>query len=345
MREPETNKDMQGTVLQIIRMSTEDGPGIRTTVFLKGCPLHCLWCHNPESISPRPQIQWIKTSCIGCGICVKACPEKALEQTEKDISINHSTCNGCGLCTEECPTTAMELLGKKWNVHDLAGELVKDRAYFEQSGGGVTLSGGEAALQNNFCRALLQELKSRGISTALDTCGLISQAALAGLLPYVDLLLYDLKEINPEKHKKFTGAGNEKILANAIFAANYKKTHPSLKTIWIRTPVIPRATDTAENILGLGDFIAENLRGTVARWELCAFNNLCRDKYDRLGMKWPYAREELLERSLVETLAQVARTKVSPSIVCWSGSTKLEQKTSDQSVEKAANGNVTISVC
>jgi len=345
MREPETNKDLQGTVLQIIRMSTEDGPGIRTTVFLKGCPLNCLWCHNPESISPKPQIQWIKTSCIGCGICVKTCPEKALKQTEKDISINRSACNGCGLCTAECPTTAMELLGKKWNVPDLASELIKDRAYFEQSGGGVTLSGGEAALQNDFCRALLKELRSLGISTALDTCGQLSQAVLAGLLPYVDILLYDLKEINPEKHKKFTGAGNEKILANAIFAANYKKTHTSPKAIWIRTPVIPRATDTAENILGIGDFIAENLRGNVARWELCAFNNLCRDKYDRLGMKWPYAREELLERSLLEELAEVARTKVSRSIVCWSGSTKLEQRTSEQSAGKTANGNVTISGC
>ncbi len=239
----------------------------------------------------------------------------------------------------------MELLGKKWNVHDLACELVKDLAYFEQSGGGVTLSGGEAALQNDFCRALLKELKNRGISTALDTCGQVSQEALAGLLPYVDILLYDLKEINSAKHKKFTGAGNEKILANAIFAANYQKTHTSPKAIWIRTPLIPRATDTAENILGIGEFIAENLRGNVARWELCAFNNLCRDKYDRLGMKWSYAREELLERSLLEALVEVARTKVSRSIVCWSGSTKLEQRTSDPSAGKTVNGNVTISGC
>ena len=195
MMEHKKNKDMWGTILEIIRMSTEDGPGIRTTVFFKGCSLNCSWCHNPESISLKPQIQWLGTSCIGCGICVETCPEKALKKTEEGITINRSLCNGCGLCTEECPTTAMELLGKKWNIHDLACELVKDRAYFEPSGGGVTLSGGEAALQNDFCLALLKELKVRGIQTALDTCGQVPQALLASLLPYVDILLYDLKEI------------------------------------------------------------------------------------------------------------------------------------------------------
>ena len=214
MMEHKTNKDTWGIILEIIRMSTEDGPGIRTTVFFKGCSLNCLWCHNPESISPKPQIQWIGTSCIGCGICVKTCPELVLEKTEKGIIINRSLCNGCGLCTEECPTTAMELLGKKWNVHDLACELVKDRAYFEPSGGGVTLSGGEAALQNDFCLSLLKELKERGIQTALDTCGQVSQSWLTSLLPYVDILLYDIKEINLEKHKKFTGAINGLFLAD-----------------------------------------------------------------------------------------------------------------------------------
>ena len=340
MMEHKANKHTQGTILEIVRMSTEDGPGIRTTVFFKGCSLNCLWCHNPESISLKPQIQWLGTSCIGCGICVETCPEKALKKTEEGITINRSLCNGCGLCTEECPTTAMELLGKKWNIHDLACELVKDRAYFEPSGGGVTLSGGEAALQNDFCLALLKELKVRGIQTALDTCGQVPQALLASLLPYVDILLYDIKEIDSEKHKKFTGSGNEKILANAIFAANYKKTHLSPKTLWIRTPVIPGATDTDENIRGIGDFIKENMQGAVERWELCSFNNLCRDKYTRLGMDWPFAYTELPERSLMEELAKIARGTVSPLIVCWSGSTKREQNANNKLSEKQ---NVSIS--
>ncbi len=329
----------EGIILEIIRMSTEDGPGIRTTVFFKGCSLSCGWCHNPESISPKQQIQWMKTSCIGCGICVETCPEKALTQTTKGITINRQFCDSCGLCTEECPTTAMELLGKKWNVQDLACELVKDRAYFEQSGGGVTLSGGEAALQHDFCLALLKELRGRGIQTAMDTCGQVSQTVLAGLLPYVDILLYDLKEIDPDKHKIFTGAGNDKILTNAVFAAHFKKTHPYPKTLWIRTPVVPGATDTVKNIQGISDFIHNHLEGAVDRWELCAFNNLCRDKYQRLGMDWLFADCDLPERSWMEELARVAESRVPSSIVCWSGSTKLEkgreQKSPQQTQDKS----------
>ena len=345
MTERKSNKDTPGTILEIVRMSTEDGPGLRTTVFFKGCSLNCVWCHNPESISPKPQIQWIATSCIGCGICVNTCEELALEKTEKGILINRLVCTNCGLCAEKCPSTAMELLGKKWNVPDLAGELVKDRAYFEQSCGGVTLSGGEAALQNDFCLALLKELKDRGIQTALDTCGQIHQSVLASLLPYVDILLYDLKEIEMEKHKKFTGAGNEKILANAIFAANYKKTHVSLKALWIRTPVIPGATDTEENIRGIGDFISANLQGAIDRWELCAFNNLCRDKYLRLGMDWPFARTKLLENSLLEELSIIAKSRVSPSIVYWSGLTKIEQSKNNKLTEKTENKGISIPGC
>jgi pyruvate formate lyase activating enzyme len=331
MMQPETKK---GAILEIHRMSTEDGPGIRTTVFFKGCSLACLWCHNPESISPNPQIQWMQTSCIGCGICAETCPEKALKKTTRGITINRLLCNGCGLCTEECPTTAMELLGKKWSVHDLADELAKDRVYFEQSGGGVTLSGGEAALQSDFSLALLKDLRGRGIQTALDTCGQVPQVVLANLLPYVDILLYDLKEIDSKKHKSFTGSGNKKILANARFVADYMKSHIFPKTIWIRTPVIPDTTDTPENIRGLGEFIMDNMQGAIDRWELCAFNNLCRDKYIRLGLRWPYAHTALLEKRRMEELTQIAKSIVTPSVVYWSGSTRLPADPHPKPAEK-----------
>ncbi|MGD0168832.1 MAG: glycyl-radical enzyme activating protein [Smithella sp.] len=336
------DKKKNGTILEILRMSTEDGPGLRTTVFFKGCSLNCVWCHNPESISLKPQIQWLAANCIGCGICVKTCPEKALEKTKKGIIIKRSVCSGCGACVEECPTTAMELLGKKWSMTELADELVKDRVYFEQSGGGVTLSGGEAALQNDFCLALLKELKSRGIQTALDTCGQIPRTSLAEVLPYVDILLYDLKEIDTAKHKQFTGSGNEKILDNIIFAADYIKNHIPRKTFWIRTPVIPQATDTPENIRGIGDFINSRLHKTVSRWELCAFNNLCRDKYRRLEIDWPYAQTELQEKERMEELCMIAKGVVTTSIVCWSGTTKLKQDLNNNMTIKQSSS---ISVC
>ncbi|MFO7568373.1 MAG: glycyl-radical enzyme activating protein [Smithellaceae bacterium] len=322
-----------GTILDILRMSTEDGPGIRTTVFFKGCPLSCLWCHNPESISPKPQIQWMQAHCIGCGTCVKTCPAKALSQSVAGVIINRLLCRNCGLCTRECPATAMELLGEEWTMQDLADELVKDRVYFDHSGGGVTLSGGEAALQTEYCLDLLKELRSRGIQTALDTCGHIAREKLACLLPYVDILLYDLKEIDTDKHKRFTGTGNERILANAIFAADYKKNHPYPKTLWIRTPVIPDATDTPENIKGLGDFIRDNLMEAVDRWELCAFNNLCRDKYERLDMIWAYAKYDLPSRLQMDNLIDIAKSRVPSLLVCRSGPTRLEHCPEDNSID------------
>ena len=342
MTHPNTPK---GTILEIIRMSTEDGPGIRTSIFFKGCPLTCSWCHNPESISAKPQIQWIQSRCIGCGICVDTCPEKALEQASEGITINRAVCRGCGLCTAECPTTAMELLGKKWSVPDLASEVVKDRVFFEQSGGGVTLSGGEPTMQKDFCLSLLKELRGRGIATALDTCGQVSESVLAQLLPYVDVLLYDLKEIDSKKHKTFTGAGNEKILANAAFAAHFKKTHPYPKTLWLRTPVIPGTTDRADNIRGIGNFIRDNLNGAVDRWELCAFNNLCRDKYTRLAMDWPFAGRELPEQSFMEELTRIAQNCVPQMPVCWSGSTKLQQSTNQKQPGRNKDAGIPLSGC
>jgi len=325
------SKNPKGIILEIIRMSTEDGPGIRTTVFFKGCSLHCAWCHNPESISPRPEIQWMKATCIDCGICLTACAENALAGTPRGIVIDRSVCRGCGLCTDQCPTTAMEMLGRQWDVRGLVRELVKDRVYFEQSGGGVTLSGGEAALQQEFCLALLTALRAEGIPTALDTCGQVSETALAGLLPYVDILLYDLKEIDPVKHRHFTGRDNAKILANAVFAARFKKTHPYPLKLWIRTPVIPAATDTAENIKGIGDFIRTRLEGAVDRWELCAFNNLCRDKYQRLDLPWAFAHCELPEKSKMEELARIAAGSSPQTSVSWSGATRLEQNQGEDS--------------
>lgn len=314
-------------VLEIQRMSTEDGPGIRTTVFFKGCSLNCLWCHNPESISSKPQTHWLSSRCIGCRTCIDACPNGALTALAEGIKINRMVCQSCGTCAEECPATAMELLGKEWTLAELTNEVVKDQAYFEKSGGGITVSGGEPCLQPNFVEAFLRGLREKGLHTALDTCGLCSIEALDRLLPHTSMVLYDIKEIDSEKHKAFTGSGNEKILSNLLHVADYMKSHLYPDKLWIRTPIIPNTTADPDNIRGIGKFIAAHLEGVVDRWELCAFNNLCKDKYIRLDKDWDFNNSPLLTTEFMEYLTDIAGTSgLDPSLIHWSGATRIEKE-------------------
>lgn len=322
-----TDKPLTGLIRNIQRMSTEDGPGIRTTVFFKGCPLACGWCHNPECIPTRPQVQWVGGNCIGCGLCVEECLHTALCIDEQGVSIDRSLCDGCGTCAAQCPSGAMQFLGTAWDYEALIAELVKDRAYFEASGGGITLSGGEATMQPEFCRALLRGLKMEGIQTALHTCGHLSRPIFEGLLPFVDILLFDVKEMDRDNHRRFTGRGNTSILDNLLFAGTYARTRGRFQQFWVRTPLIPGATARPENIRAIGEFIARHLNGIIDRWELFAFNNLCRDKYQRLGLTWEYARSPLLSRAQMSSFAAVARASgVNPAIVSWSGTTLGEEE-------------------
>lgn len=318
-------QNKKGTILEIQRMSTEDGPGIRTTVFLKGCTLKCTWCHNPESISPKPQIQWVEINCIGCKLCISECENNALADGSDKIIINRNLCTGCGACTMACPTTSMELFGKKWTVDDLVHELAKDKAFFETSKGGVTISGGEVTMQADFTLDLLKKLRKIGIKTAIDTCGQCKVETLEKLLPYVDILLFDLKEINSEKHKFFTGHSNKLILENLIFVSKYMETNSYPTIFWVRTPVIPDATATLENISGIGKFMSANLKRKPDRWELCTFNNLCKDKYIRLGLNWKHNDTKLLTKEEMENFIKTAKTTgLNPSTIFWSGSTQIK---------------------
>ncbi len=322
---PAESAQRTALVLNVQRMSTEDGPGIRTTVFFKGCTLACYWCHNPESISPRPQTTWFETRCIGCRTCIAACPQRALSVVADGVSIRRDLCQGCGTCAAACPSTALELLGTPWNLDTLLLEVLKDRVYFDRSAGGVTVSGGEPALQSLFVARFLEACRERGLHTALDTCGMCSQAALERLLAHSDLLLYDIKEIDSGRHKRFTGRTNERILANAVVAAEYMRSHPTPSTFWIRTPLVPAATATEANIRGIGRFIAANLQDVVSRWELCAFNNLCRDKYVRLGETWRCVDEDLLDQEALDALVRIARASgVDPDIVVATGATRID---------------------
>jgi pyruvate formate lyase activating enzyme len=308
-------------------MSTEDGPGIRTTVFFKGCSLKCSWCHNPESISPHPQVHWISTRCIECKTCLDVCPNGALSFAQEGILIDRHKCKRCGSCAQECPSNALELLGKKWALDSLIAEVVKDRVYFEKSGGGVTVSGGEPLVQARFVAAFFMGLRKVGIHTALDTCGVCTSDVLDKILPHANIVLYDIKEIDSGRHRQFTGSPNERILENLIHISEHMKMDGHPEQLWIRTPIIPGATAREDNIRGIGEFIACRLGDSVSRWDLCSFNNLCKDKYVRLDLQWPCKDAELLTKEFMEKLAGIARESgVAPDTVHWSGSTKLDDE-------------------
>jgi pyruvate formate lyase activating enzyme len=227
------------------------------------------------------------------------------------------------LCADTCPSASIELPGRRWSIEEIVNELIKDRAYFENSGGGVTLSGGECTMQREFTAGVLKELRSRGINTAIDSCGLFPEKVFDEIFPYADIILFDLKEADPDMHKKFTGVSNEPIIENLHKAAACVKEHLYPEKIWVRTPVIPGATARVDNIKAIGEIIAGLPSGVVERWELCAFNNLCADKYKRLGMEWEFSGTGLVEKSEMEKLFEIAKSSgVKEEIVSWSGSVR-----------------------
>jgi len=236
------------------------------------------------------------------------------------MTIDRKRCSSCGQCAAECPTTALEVLGRSWALEDLVAEVTKDQSYFDSSGGGITLSGGEPAMQARFVKSFLKRLRGLGIHTALDTCGGYSRNILEPLLPYANLVLYDLKEMDPDQHLTFTGVALDPVLDNLFFLCRNMGNHRHPEDLWIRTPVIPGATAGAENIQAIGRLIAEQTDGRITRWELCAFNHLCRDKYTRLNMPWDFNTCPPMAQTAVDELLQVARKSgVDPAIVHWSG--------------------------
>ncbi|NIM94875.1 MAG: glycyl-radical enzyme activating protein [Anaerolineales bacterium] len=316
-------EEREGLILHLQRFSTEDGPGIRTTVFFKGCSLQCWWCHNPESLSSKPQVHWLEDRCISCETCVGLCPNGCLSMTDRGLLRDRELCEVCLRCVEACPANAMQRLGRWVGVEEVLHELLKDRAFYESSGGGITLSGGEPALQPVFVVTLLRELKEAGVQTALDTCGMCSTESLERILPNTDLLLFDLKEMDSEKHREFTGQGNQRILENLLFARDFVSRYPN-KKVWVRTPIIPGATASSENVMAIGRFIADNMNGIVERWELCAFNNLCADKYRRLDMHWRYDETPLLTEEELQRWENFAKSAgVDPAIVIATGATQV----------------------
>jgi len=253
---------MTATIFDIVRNSFVDGPGIRTTVFFKGCNLKCVWCHNPESQSVKPQMMFYKDKCNGCGKCREICPTP-------------ENCTLCGKCTFYCPVDARKVCGKEYTADEVFAEVIKDKAYYDNSGGGVTFSGGECMLQIDFLLEILKKCKENGIHTAVDTAGHIPFENFEKILPYTDLFLYDIKIIDTEKHKQYVGVGNE------LISKNLKKLFEVGAKIWVRIPVIAEVNDSVEEMQLIKGFLDKN--GKPEKIELLPYHAMGENKYAAIG--------------------------------------------------------------
>lgn len=307
-----SNRSCEALLTNITPLSSHDGPGLRTTLFFKGCPLRCRWCHNPETIRSVPELEWDRRFCIECRVCNTYCRNGAIcFGEERDYLIDKKQCLRCFVCADHCPSQALKVIGKRYSLEELEALILKDEKLIKNMGGGITFSGGEPTLQSAFILQLSQNLKNKNFHLALDTCGQASWESYEQLLPYMDLLLIDLKEMDPTKHIEFTGSDNRLIHENILHIVEYIHFHRLSTRIWIRTPLIPGMTASLENMSAIGTFIDTYLSGDVDKWELCAFNNLCNDKYDRLGIQWNLKRTELLSERIMEELLLKAKQSVS----------------------------------
>ena len=274
-----------GIITDISRGSFHDGPGSRTVVYFKGCDLRCRWCHNPETYSVKKDIIYLETKCVKCGRCVDAFPE-CHRITDDRLVIDRKRCIKCGKCSELCPVNALQIIGKEYTVEDVMRIVRKDKHFYLQSGGGVTLSGGECLLQSDFTEKVLSECKSEGINTAIETALYVPWKNVEQVIPYTDLFFADLKIVDSEKHLHYTGKDNGLILENL------KKLTETASNVIVRIPVIPTVNDTDLDIDGFSSVI-KTLGPGLKSVELLKYNNLAESKYNSLGLKYTQFSSEI----------------------------------------------------
>jgi pyruvate formate lyase activating enzyme len=281
-------------VFNIQRFSLHDGPGIRTTVFLKGCSMRCFWCHNPEGQHHQPELRYFPDRCLACGACVESCPNQAHEIHDGVHVFLRERCDLSAKCVETCTPQALQLEGRLMTVEQVMEEVLSDKPFYDASGGGVTLSGGEPTMSRDFALEILKECRRKQIHTAVETCGEVPWKSLEVLLPLTDLIMMDLKHISRVKHERATGQANDRILENAHQLALTDKP------LVFRTPIVPTVNDTEEEIGNIASFVRGliELRKTTKkvgdkpadiRYELLAFHKLAADKYPSLGMEYKAA--------------------------------------------------------
>jgi pyruvate formate lyase activating enzyme len=289
----------KGVIFDIKKYAIHDGPGIRTTVFFKGCPLACQWCHNPEGMTVDIQRIYRKERCIGCGECIEQCPRKAIRLTAEGVVADPSKCDLCQSCANHCPSEAVEFVGRSVTVAEVVRQIEKDIAFYDESRGGVTFSGGEPLMQPEFLLELLDACGELNLHRTVDTSGYADMPVLLKVARKTDLFLYDLKSMDAEKHRAYTGVSNEKILANLMRLAQ------NGARVQVRLPVIPGINSDAQNIDQTADFI--HSLGSIERISLLPFHNSATGKYSRLGMPWILPPLEPLSAELLQSI--VARFK------------------------------------
>lgn len=293
------DQEPSGTIFNIQHFSTEDGPGIRTTVFMKGCPLRCQWCHNPEGLRFSPEIIWYKEKCIGCLDCLESCQQKAIVKAEEGLITDEARCQLCGACLEACPAGARERVGRVLSVSEVVAELEKDRPFYEQSGGGITVGGGEPLSQHLFVENLLARCRDASLHTALDTSGLAPFPVLESVARHADLVLFDLKHSDRTVHQAFCGVDPQPIFDNL------RKIGNGGPLIWVRIPIIPGINDRPEILHSLAELIKPLNR--VERVDLLPYHPLGKDKYRRFRMSYPLNDLQAPSSSEIDSIRKIFR--------------------------------------